>query len=1046
MCRVSCIDVTVFVWGSGQLTGQGPMGAFMTLALFAAVPSGGAIGIRGRYRFTSSARFESATQLHQAPADHNDIRVERRLRSMLIATVASMQVLTSSTTPAEAMAASASDDGGVSTFLVAATRSPLLRSELNKLVDGGGGGQGASSASFTTKLPFEVRSADSLQQALDDGLESLRQQEAMLSAPTITPTFQPITVSDQFKIKPEVQAAVRNGFAEVVNAAQAAAQAIASGDISGATTGNDAGDAVKFGLGTVIGKLGDAAASTSKLIKVEVPDDVKVSMLSGVDTVVRDASELSAAVGRQASSVGNMVQSASSSIQATAQATQSALESQVLPPISSIASTIDAVKSKLASVQPRIDGAVDALKVQWTSLANIPTSEFLEGAGKELVKAADNSGRIGWSIIQEQVGKLPPISFPTNMQMLSTTVRPTSPSPSRQYLPVEEWASIVHVVDDLTNAVKQGALQVGVSVGEEATVLQDAAASTATELSKLRPPTSEDIKTFVTSIDWRTCAGLLGLLVVADALQKGAFLSSVVDSQAIQLEEKIRQLSKVGEDNEVVANLRLESEALLKDVDTLIAQLAQKSAEVDSLSETIQTLSKASNAEAKRADSLDEELSKLRRDLSSALQEMAIAATTAPSAPTVAPVVVTQVVEKADPRTLAELEALAQWQRRMSAAVRNAMAAQGRAVPTRELPEVFGSWLSARVATASVGQAAELQALSEVTSVKMETLERRAATAEAAVAEIKAQSALEIQAFEKSLAAEKATNKELTLKANSLTESTRAAATQMKTFGDDMMAKFSAMEVRIESLAKENADLTAKVQAMEKAAAALQAATATAKSAPNSTAEIAAAQQIINQLTAQNDDLKQRLLSSDERFFDLQQDMQSKLDSAKDIAKQLESKLTARNVEQESKEGRLMQQVKELEEAGASTQKMLIETQQRLDTVAASATDVADVQLKAVPENALMKRVRKGVEKAMAKTSAPAPSRESDDAPTTTEATAPPPLKALTSSQMKKKTKKDLEAILSSLGVTMDPVSGKKIAELGKPVLLSLVETELELL
>ena len=328
----------------------------------------------------------------------------------------------------------------------------------------------------------------------------------------------------------------------------------------------------------------------------------------------------------------------------------------------------------------------------------------------------------------------------------------------------------------------------------------------------------------------------------------------------------------------------------------------------------------------------------------------------------------------------------------------------------------------------------------------MELLERRAATAEAAAAEVKKQSSFELQAMEKSLAAERAIKEELSAKVNSLSESAKDAAAQMKSFGGDMMAKFSAMELRIESLAKENADLTAKVRTMEVAASTLEAAAATAQAAKNSTAEIAAAQQIINQLTAQNDDMKQRLLSSDERFFDLQQDMQSKLDSAKDIAKQLESKLTARNVEQESKEGKLMQQVKDLDEANASTQKMLRETQQRLDILAASAVDVPDAQMKTVPENTLMKRVLKGVEKAQAKPSVAVPSSIPDTPPTTPDVATTPPLKALTPSQIKKKTKKELEAILTSLGVTMDPVSGKKVAELAKPVLVALVEAELELL
>lgn len=51
------------------------------------------------------------------------------------------------------------------------------------------------------------------------------------------------------------------------------------------------------------------------------------------------------------------------------------------------------------------------------------------------------------------------------------------------------------------------------------------------------------------------------------------------------------------------------------------------------------------------------------------------------------------------------------------------------------------------------------------------------------------------------------------------------------------------------------------------------------------------AQKYVAQLTAENDELKQKLLLSDERLFELQEQMQSKLDSAKAVAKVLNEKL-----------------------------------------------------------------------------------------------------------------------------------------------------------
>jgi hypothetical protein len=60
----------------------------------------------------------------------------------------------------------------------------------------------------------------------------------------------------------------------------------------------------------------------------------------------------------------------------------------------------------------------------------------------------------------------------------------------------------------------------------------------------------------------------------------------------------------------------------------------------------------------------------------------------------------------------------------------------------------------------------------------------------------------------------------------------------------------------------------------------------------------------LNALTLENDDLKQRLLNSDERLFDLQQDNLKKLETAKIMTKQLNARLTEIGVQQENKDGK----------------------------------------------------------------------------------------------------------------------------------------------
>ena len=50
--------------------------------------------------------------------------------------------------------------------------------------------------------------------------------------------------------------------------------------------------------------------------------------------------------------------------------------------------------------------------------------------------------------------------------------------------------------------------------------------------------------------------------------------------------------------------------------------------------------------------------------------------------------------------------------------------------------------------------------------------------------------------------------------------------------------------------------------------------------------------------------MKQRLLNSDERLFDLQQDNLNKLEAAKIMTKQLNARLTEIGVQQENKDGK----------------------------------------------------------------------------------------------------------------------------------------------
>ena len=60
---------------------------------------------------------------------------------------------------------------------------------------------------------------------------------------------------------------------------------------------------------------------------------------------------------------------------------------------------------------------------------------------------------------------------------------------------------------------------------------------------------------------------------------------------------------------------------------------------------------------------------------------------------------------------------------------------------------------------------------------------------------------------------------------------------------------------------------------------------------------------LISDLSRENDDLKQRLLNTDEQLFDLQQENLMKLETAKIMTKELNARLTEFIVRQENKDG-----------------------------------------------------------------------------------------------------------------------------------------------
>ena len=171
--------------------------------------------------------------------------------------------------------------------------------------------------------------------------------------------------------------------------------------------------------------------------------------------------------------------------------------------------------------------------------------------------------------------------------------------------------------------------------------------------------------------------------------------------------------------------------------------------------------------------------------------------------------------------------------------------------------------------------------------------------------------------------------------------------------------------------------------------------------------------------------------------------MQKKLDSAKSLAKQMSTNLSEQFVQQGKSEGKLTERIKELELSNAALQKLLQESQNQLKAMSATTNEVSALESTATAstKGALIQRVVRSGTKTIPNTKVDSDYSDPDSATVTTALTA---LKSLTSAQIKKKPKKELENILIALSVMHDPITGKRLKELGKAVLISLLEAELK--
>ena len=184
------------------------------------------------------------------------------------------------------------------------------------------------------------------------------------------------------------------------------------------------------------------------------------------------------------------------------------------------------------------------------------------------------------------------------------------------------------------------------------------------------------------------------------------------------------------------------------------------------------------------------------------------------------------------------------------------------------------------------------------------------------------------------------------------------------------------------------------------------------------------ADKYIKVLTAEVDDLKQKLLSSDERFMDLQRSMQSKVDSAKAVAKELNARLETKGATASS----------------CTPSHYLIRSSLNFPPPLPILFTLGTVKSTTTPASATVKASTKSTPPAPR---SPAPTIVAPASSATGSSVVAARLRilrAMSASQRKRLTKADLEGELKKMGMGKKAEDGRLYAEMLKQELLDIVE------
>lgn len=548
----------------------------------------------------------------------------------------------------------------------------------------------------------------------------------------------------------------------------------------------------------------------------------------------------------------------------------------------------------------------------------------------------------------ELLNNLPrlPISLPEGSKLLTTTVRPDNKLPF-DTKKIQWWKQTGLNLEKVTDEVKVN--------------LQSFPAEFSNVVERVRSLT----------FNWQIVTGLLGVFIFADSLQSSRQLNRIIDEQNVKMADQEAVInSSRSMNSEIVDILKTESVKLIDDVDILIEQLDQKTLHINSLNETLQNLSLSINgSDTTSKQMLSQYSSQLvsQENLIRSLKSQII-----------------EIPKKIAREVAAEYEAQLTVSEKKASDLKRDLSLLQRAA--KSVPSVAGT------GTTSLPQAASVRSTFPPISASFPTsIFTPAGAVEALAAEQLAQKSIKLNAentemkmklvsIESEKKAEKSKNAELVQKIARLETSLKDAEARLTAnMGaedlryQELNARLLNMEKTINAFMAENEELKRKLVAAEDKAtelAAKEAERAAAESSRELSSQSAPMHDddsddkslLLRALTRENDDLKQRLLNSDERLIDMQQDNLKKLETAKIMTKQLNARLTEIGVQQENKEGKskstasllidsrsnyvlhyqlpppptlpppsVLLQVKELEEAKENTQRLLTES---LDTLA----------------------------------------------------------------------------------------------------------------